>query len=159
MPRARAAIDGRCRSASRPTARRETPGPGRRSSSRLRFLGAELAHPIAQARGRVVGAAFLANQPLHLCLEIEDLLAGGTVVQVCLDVADFAFTQLTVDVGVEPAHGLFAVISHQRAPTASDGAFGLPEYSHNFFCNAWRPRCRRDMTVPIFMPRIDATSL
>src|SRR5216683_362653 len=94
------------------TGRRETPGPGRRSFSRLSLLGAELADPIAQARGGVVGAAFLANQPLHLRLEIEDLLAGRTVVQVRFDLLDLGFAQLAVDVGVEPAHRLFAVISH-----------------------------------------------
>src|ERR1700694_849890 len=116
--------------------RRETPGPGRRSSSRLRFLGAELSDPIAQARGGVVGAAFLANQALHLRLEIEDLFAGWTVIQVRLDFADFGFAQLAVDVSVETAHRLSAVIPHERAPTASDGAFGLPEYSHSFFWSA-----------------------
>src|SRR6266550_2982270 len=141
------------------TGRRGTPGPGRGSFSRLRFLGRELAHPVAQARRGVVGAALFADQSLHLRLEIEDLLTRRTVVQVRLDVPDLGIAQLTVDVGREPAHRLFAVIAHQCAPTASDGALGLPEYSHNFFWSAWRPRCRRDITVPILIPRMAATSL
>src|SRR5260370_17623361 len=92
-------------------------------------------------------------------MEGEDLRARGAVVQVSLDLHDLGLAQLAVDVGREPAHRLFAVISHQRAPTASAGAFGRPEYSHNFFCSACRPRCNRDITVPILIPRIDATSL
>ena len=110
-------------------------------------------------RGSIVGATLLADQSLHLRLEVEDLLTGRAVVQVGLDPANLRIAELAVDVDREFSHRLFTMVAHQLAPTATGRALGRPEYSHSFFCNACRPRCSRDITVPILIPRIDATSL
>src|SRR5207248_7879927 len=134
-----------CRSRRTTAGRRQTPGPGRRSFRRLRMSRCELADPIAEPRRRLIGAALAPHQAFHAGLEFEHLLTGRTVVAMRLHLAHLRIVQLPVHVTGKLLHRLLAVVTHQWAPTAIALGFGRPEYSHSFFCSAWRPRCSLDM--------------
>ena len=98
-------------------------------------------------------AACLTNAP-QLLLEAVALAAVGAEVEVRLGLGPLGVGELTVEVGLQELFALvaridFRTVGHQALPTASSA-------SSRFRIR--RPRCRRDMTVPIGISRICAAS-
>src|SRR6478735_8305086 len=107
-------------------------------------------HPVDQPLRHRIAAADRLHGVAQLGLEVVALAAVGAGAEVLLDHRNLIRRQLPVEVGLQLALDAQTWI---KAHDASSDALLA-----NACLRARRPRCNRDMTVPIGMPRMSAAS-
>src|SRR3954447_9477963 len=130
-------------------------------------------HLVTERLRRVLGAR-PCHQCLHGPLEVVLLQAGPALVEMVLDLREVGVRQLVVDEEEHPLEDLGAVLvlggttrsgarglAHRPSPFAAVAADRprLRAYSWSMSRSCRRPRCSRDITVPIGVSMISAISL